>query len=334
MPTLEVIQDLPRLRQIEPAWAALAEAVPSSTPFQLPPWQLTWWHHFGSGQLRVFSWWEETLLIAIIPCFRHHWEGRRQLTLIGSGISDYLEPLLHPSHANSILPQLQRYLQSSADWDICNWQDLAVNTPLHLLKGSLLEDTICSEVPLTGNFEDFWQARPKDMRRNLRRYSERARSVAPITFETTTSADEELLDALICLHAARWEKRGESGMIAANNSSDFLRDIARQFASRNMLRFFTIRFGEKVVALVLTFPYRETIYSYMSALDPDHEILGFGRTLLYEAIRHSYQYGYRAWNFCRGDEHYKFAWGAKPIEKRRLILTRDTASSSPPPFGS
>lgn len=328
MLTLEVIDGLDRLQQIEPAWSALAESLPSVSPFQLPHWQLTWWHHFGSGQLRVFSWWKDNQLVGIVPCFLHSWENRRQLTLIGSGISDYLDPLLLAVHTAEIVPQLEDQLASSTEWDVCNWQDLSTNTPLRDLGGSLLEDAICSEIPLLGTFEDFWKNRPKDMRRNLRRYGERARALAPVSFETTAEADENLLDTLIHLHAVRWEKRGESGMIAANNAAAFLRDIAHQSACHSMLRFFAVRFGEKIAALVLTFPYRRTVYSYMSAFDPEHEILGFGRILHYEAIQYSYEHGYDAWNFCRGEEHYKSSWGAKPIEKRRLILTRDTASNS------
>lgn len=333
MYAFEVIQDLPRLEAIVPAWCALAEAVPLATPFQLPPWQLTWCRYFGSGELRVFAWWEENALVGLVPSFLHPWEGRRQLTLLGTGISDYLEPLLRPNQATQILPQLRTYLQSNADWDLCRWQDLAVHTPLHLLGGNLVEDTICTEVPLLGTFEDFWKSRPKDLRRNLRRYSERAAATAPITFHVSSEADDELLDALIHLHAVRWEKRGESGTIAANNSAQFLRDVARQFAAHQMLRIFTVRFGGTVAALVLTFLYRNAVYSYMSAFDPAHETLGFGRVLLYESFRYSFQQHHRAWNFCRGEERYKFSWGASPIEKRRLQLTRDTVADNPQPSG-
>jgi CelD/BcsL family acetyltransferase involved in cellulose biosynthesis len=333
MPTLEVIEDFSRLESIAPAWSVLAEEIPSTTPFQLPAWQLTGWRYFGSGQLRVLTWWKDELLVGLIPCFLHMWQGRRQLTLIGSGISDYLEPLLHQEHAPQILRQVCTYLQSNTDWNLCNWQDLAFDTPLHLLGGSLGEDTVCSEVLLRGTFEEFWQSRPKDLRRNLRRYSERAASQAPVTFHVNSDANNELLQSLIHLHAARWEKRGESGAIAENNSADFLLDIARQFASRNMLRIFTVCFGGNVAALVLTFLYRNTIYSYMSAFDPMHEILGFGRTLLHESFRYAFGNQYRAWNFCRGDEHYKFSWGARPIEKRRLELTRGTVAGNPQPSG-
>lgn len=334
MLTLEVIEDLPRLETIAPAWSALAEANPSSTPFQLPLWQLTWWRYFGSRQLlRVFAWWKNDLLVGVVPCFLHVWQGRRQLTLLGSGISDYLEPLLHQEYAPQILRQLRAYLQSNTDWDLCDWQDLAFDTPLHLLGGTLGEDTGCSEVLLRGTFEEFWRGRPKDLRRNLRRYSERAATQGAVTFHVNSDANDELLKSLIRLHAARWERRGESGTIAENNSADFLVDVAGHFASRDQLRIFAVCFGENVAALVLTFLHHNTVYSYMSAFDPEHEILGFGRALLYESIRYSFEQQYRAWNFCRGEEHYKFSWGARPIYKRRLQLFRDKAAGNPQPSG-
>jgi CelD/BcsL family acetyltransferase involved in cellulose biosynthesis len=325
----EVITEVPRFLQIETAWSTLADVIPHVTPFQLPHWQLTWWRHFGSGQLLALSWWHKDLLVGIVPCFLHRWEGRRQTTLIGSGISDYLEPLIHPEHRVEVIGGLQSYLQSSHDWDICNWQDLAADTCLSQLKGSVLEpDMNCSEVPLIGSFEEFWKNRSTDMRRNLRRYSDRARSMGAIGFQAVSSADQGLLDALVRLHAARWERRGESGMIAANSSGPFLRDVTNAFAARNTLRYFVIRFREKVAAILLAFVSRNIVYAYLSAFDPEYEVFGFGRNLLYEAFRFAYGNHYAAWNFCRGNEHYKFSWGAQTIEKRRLILTHDITPDS------
>lgn len=330
----EIITELPRFLQIEIAWSALADVIPHATPFQLPHWQLTWWRHFGSGQLLVFSWWYKHSLVGIVPCFLHSWEGRRQITLIGSGISDYLEPLIHPEHRVEVIGGLQSYLQSSHDWEICNWQDLAADTCLSQLKGSFLQPDInCSQVPLTGSFEEFWKSRSKDMRRNVRRYADRARSIGSVCFQTATSADKELLDALIRLHAARWEKQGESGMIVANHSGPFLRDVTAAFAAHNSLRFFVVRFREHVAALLLAFVCRNVVYAYLSAFDPAYESLGFGRNLLYEAFHFAYRERYAVWNFCRGEEPYKFSWGAQPIEKRRLILARDIKPDNLQPCG-
>jgi CelD/BcsL family acetyltransferase involved in cellulose biosynthesis len=189
------------------------------------------------------------------------------------------------------------------------------------------EDVPCSEVRFSGTFEEFWSGRPKDMRRNLRRYTQRALLNGELQFNTTGKADPELLDALMRLHAARWQRRGEAGMIEANGSADFLRTVSADFANRDMLRFFTIRYERQIAALVLTFLYANKIYSYMSAFDPRFEPLGFGRNLLYESMRLCYERGYHAWNFLRGNEPYKRSWGAEPIAKCRLKLTRNTGVS-------
>jgi CelD/BcsL family acetyltransferase involved in cellulose biosynthesis len=318
---LEVIDNPDALKALEPEWLRLFDRVPETTPFQHPRWMLTWWQHFGSGRLHVLSFWEGSRMAALLPCFVHEWKGRRQLTLIGTGISDYLDPLIDVERSKPFMEALQDHLEHNSDWDICDWQDLSSATPLSGLKmASVSPDMPCSVIPLTGTFEQLWQSRSKDMRRNLRRYSERAKNIGSVEFEVSSAAGKEWLDELVRLHAARWEKQGETGMIAANRSEAFLRDIASEFAALEQLRFFGIRFKGKIAALVLTFVHNNQVFSYMSAFDPEYEILGFGRTLLYEAIQYSYNRGYSAWNFLRGEEPYKFSWGAQSIPRSRIVV--------------
>lgn len=101
--TLDVIDTVSHLLEIEPEWFAFARTIPGVTPFQLPQWLLTWWTHFGNGQLHVLVFREKEAIVGIVPCFRHPWNGLRQLTLIGSGISDYLEPVIDAQHCPAIL---------------------------------------------------------------------------------------------------------------------------------------------------------------------------------------------------------------------------------------
>ncbi|HEY7305168.1 MAG TPA: GNAT family N-acetyltransferase, partial [Bryobacteraceae bacterium] len=58
------------------------------------------------------------------------------------------------------------------------------------------------------------------------------------------------------------------------------------------------------------------------AFDPEYSTFGFGRTLLYHALRYAFETGYESWNFLRGNEPYKFDWGARSIPKARLLITR------------
>lgn len=315
----QIIESEPELREMADEWTRLVDSLPVSVPFQLPLWLLPWWKHFGSGDLQVLTCRESNSLVAVIPLFRHEWQGRKQLTLLGSGISDWTDPAI----ATDVLPAIEGYLANNADWQVLDWQDLSADSPLRALRGAIVHDDVpCAETPLTGCFEEFWNSRSKELRRNLRRYGQRAREMGSLEFEVSSEAEPQLLDDLIRLHELRWQKQGEPGMIAANQSQFFLRAVAEQFAASGMLRIFTVRWRDAVAAIVLTFLYRGKIFSYMSAFDPEHEILGFGRILLYESFRYCFDQGYTAWNFLRGTESYKASWGALPIPKIRLYKER------------
>ncbi len=319
---LEIIDEVSRLIELRPEWSAFAGTIDGLTPFQLPAWLMTWWLHFGSGRLRCLLFRDGEEIAAIVPCFLHEWNGARQITLLGAGISDYLEPAMKLEHADEIVAQLRRHLQSTADWDVCQWQDLSFDTPLKAVASDVMEDAQCMVIALEGSFEAYWEGCPKSLRQNVRRDKSKAEAQGAVRFDVAKEAAPELLDALIEMHGARWQRQNQPGMIEANGSAEFLRDIAREFAARDMLRIFSVRFDEKLVAMILAFAYRERISNYLTAFDPGYERLGFGRTLLYEAVRYSFENGYKAWDFLRGDEPYKHWWRARTIPKARVIVTR------------
>lgn len=330
MSAIDVISDVGEFETLCPEWEQLLERIDCITPFQLPHWQFSWWRHFGSGELRVFAFREAGRLVGVVPCFLHDWNTQRQLTLIGSGISDYLEPAIDREHAPVIVKVFRQTLTSRKEWQVCDWQDLNAGSPLTALAGSgfevhITDDTACSRIPLTGAFAEYWNSRGKDLRRNVRRYGLRAAESGSVEFEAVERPEPNLLHSLIDLHAARWQAQGQPGMIAVNHSAEFLCDVSRKFGDLGMLRIFVVRFHGRPTAVNLGFLFRDTFFSYMSAFDPEHEYFGFGRMLLYRAIQHCYGSGVRFWNFLRGDETYKFSWGAETIPKLRLHLVRRAA---------
>jgi CelD/BcsL family acetyltransferase involved in cellulose biosynthesis len=320
--TLEIIEDFRRLVEIEPEWSSFVQRIDSSTPFQLPDWLLTWWRHFGSGQLHVLVFRNADRIAGIVPCFLHEWNSRRQMTLIGSGISDYLEPPIAKEYCSAIVDQVQTHLQADRNWDICDWQDLSLDTPLKRLASRIVDDTGSYVIPLTGSFEQFLRACSKDLRRNVRRYRHKAEARGSLEFEIFTEATVEVMQALIRLHTARWQKHGQPGMIEANRTADFLQDVGCNFARKGMLRIFSLRFEKGIAAVILAFEYANRLFCYLSAFDPQYEALGLGRILIHDSVHYSFERGYEAWDFLRGDEPYKKWWGAHWIPKCRLIVTR------------
>ncbi|MFL6416908.1 MAG: GNAT family N-acetyltransferase [Bryobacteraceae bacterium] len=324
---LELVTDIARLRELEPAWTAKISQWEASTPFHLPQWLLTWWDYFGSGELQVLVGWNDDSLVGLVPCFRHTWQGARQLTLIGSGVTDYLDPFIDDASANRMVPAIAEYLVK-ADCDLCDWQDLSPTSPLiELAEADQLDvvvapDTMCSEVEFARDFEDYWQRRSSDIRRNVRRYHDKAEKVGPVSFVVDCNATPDTVNALLILHTARWRSRGEPGMVEANHSADFMRAAGAKLAEQGLVRVFTLRWCERVVAAILAFSWIGKLYGYFSALDPEHESLGFGKYLLYRSIRYGHETGHTHWNFLRGDEPYKKSWGAECIPKCRLTIRR------------
>lgn len=327
---VEVICDADRWRDLLLDWRALAERCENATPFQLPEWMLTWWANFGSGELCVLAYREHGTLLGLLPFFRHSWEGRRQITLIGSGISDYLEPMILTEHKSAVVQSLQAYLQQRSDWDISVWQDLNRDSPLAVL-GEVQPETPSSAIvwghrDFKEGFNEYWAARGPNLRRNVRRYGKRADSAGSLEFAVSNLADPNLMDALVRLHGARWGAHGCPGMIEANRSDAFLREVACAFAQRNMLRIFTLRFRSEIGAIVMAFELRGRMYGYLTGFDPALEEFGLGRLLLFHALRHCFAEGCKSWDFLRGEEPYKAEWGAEPIPKSRVVLVRSSPS--------
>lgn len=319
---LDVLKDVAGLIAIRREWSSL-----SRNPFQFPEWALTWWRHFGSGDLHTLVFHKQGRIAGIVPAFLHRWNGRRQITLIGSGITDSLDPPIDSECQGAVARALGVHLASNPHWDICEWQDLPIESPLRQVASDSLEvavrsDADCTRVSLPESLEDFWRSRSKDLRRNVRRYREKAGNRGTVTCEIACEMQPELVNGLIALHEARWRARAQPGMIAANRSAPFLRDIAQEFARMGILRLFALRFEGELAAAIFAWLHQGTLSFYMSGFEPRFEWFSPGQLLLSECLRYSYEHGCRTWDFLRGTEPYKLAWGAQPAPKCRVVITR------------
>jgi CelD/BcsL family acetyltransferase involved in cellulose biosynthesis len=326
---LEVIRHIARFLSIGHQWQSLAGRSTSPTPFQLPEWAYTWWKSFGSGELRVFAAWENDRLVGLLPCFLHSWNDRRQLTLVGTGISDYLGSLIEPAYADNLLQEVRAHLLSCTDWHVCDWQDLSEGDVLKCLKSSEdlrvthIEDTPCMRRTLEPSCEEFLQNLSSGLRRNVRRYGCRLTEFGAVEHGVAHSAEPELVDAIVELHTREWKQRGGVGMVEQTGSGPFLRAVAEQFSRRDQFRIFYISLDGKLIACIYAIVHGGAAYGYMSGFDPDYMQFSLGTLVVAHAMQSSIREGLHTWDFLRGTESYKCNWGAQPIRKWRLRVERN-----------
>lgn len=324
--TLEVVRDASHLEHIKAEWTRFAAGLERVSPFQLPEWQLTWWKHFGAGRLHVMLFRSLDSMVGVVPCYLEE----ESLKLVGSGIAGYLEPPIATRQCADVIKLLKGHLLANNAWNTCDWRDVEVNSPLASLQlGDAFElktgsDSEWSQVAIQGTFQQFWEARSFSLRRNFLKYLDPAAFPDRPQFEMVNQADPEFVNAVIRLQG----EQAPAFAPAKEGSAAFLSDLTKVLDKTDMLRMFGLRFNRKIVAVMLAFVHRGTIYAFAGGLDPEFESQGFGRLLLFESLRHAFNGGYRAWNFLRGNEPYKLLWGAQMMPTARIVVERKAKAAT------
>ena len=90
----------------------------------------------------------------------------------------------------------------------------------------------------------------------------------------------------------------------------FHRDAAPALAAEGMLRLYRLRIGEAVAAVYYGFAWRDRAYAYIGGFDPDMPRLSPGALIMRHAIGEAIAERCAEFDFLRGGESYKYAWGA------------------------
>jgi CelD/BcsL family acetyltransferase involved in cellulose biosynthesis len=313
----EVITTTERLESLAPQWEELWRRDPNTTPFQSPHWLLPWWRAFGSDIPYVIASTSNDRLDALAPLYilRDDDSGESLGMFLGTGISDYLDVLGDADRlAEGIL---------SADCQMWDLQQIRPHSSLLSmpLTGGWTENVedqeSCPVLPL----DDFDELLSTHARKKLRYYRRCAERLGDVTYETPShDSIDALLDALFDLHAQRWKQRGLPGVLADETTQQFHRDVARRMLDAGALRMYAMRIGDAIRAVFYGFAHQGTVYYYLSGYDPELEKISIGNTIVAHAIEQAVADGATTFDFLRGAEEYKYAWGAKDRMNRRRQL--------------
>src|SRR5215207_3604295 len=131
---------------------------------------------------------------------------------------------------------------------------------------------------------------------------------------------QALVGTLIDLHRQRWTARHEPGVLGTQEVQRFHLDAAPRLLAAEMLRLYGLRIQGRVIGVYYGFAHRGRAYGYLSGFDPGSASQSPGTVLLAHAIREAAREGCREFHFLRGQEPYKYAWGAVDRWNRRRSL--------------
>ncbi len=324
---LTELTTIAELESLRPEWSVLWQAHPAATPFQSPEWLLPWWRHLGGGDLRVITLRSAGKLVGMAPLFLHYWEGKRQLSPLGVSISDYSAFLILPPFERVGTELILEHLSLRGhEWQVCVMPEVPEGAPLLSvsipdgLSARKQPSNVCPVIALPQTIDEYPSTlsahRYRDIRRGWRSVQAKGGNVERADAATL----QESMDALFHWHTARWQARGQSGMLATPELQAFHREAAAGLEACGALRLYGLRVQGTLRAILHGFASGERVSAYLEGFDPSIASSSPVHLLMWAVIQDAIREGYREFDLLRGQEPHKYVWGARDRQNVRLTL--------------
>ena len=185
-------------------------------------------------------------------------------------------------------------------------------------------------LPARLGFEGYLDTLDKKERHEVRRKMRRASAAGRIALESSANPLRDL-DAFVELHQKRW---GAEGLfpptLGGAASRRFFAGLFESCAPIGVLDVSFLTVGGRRIAAGVTFDDDKSTYYYNAGVDPDARELSPGVVMVACYIQRAIELGRTRLDFLRGNEPYKYEWGAvdEPIE--RLLVQRTAVGTEAP----
>ncbi|MBX6324103.1 MAG: GNAT family N-acetyltransferase, partial [Rhodospirillaceae bacterium] len=187
----------------------------------------------------------------------------------------------------------------------------------------------CPVLPLAGAGEDLRGVVPARKRRKLRMARARARRRGGFAARAVAPAElDAWLSVLFRLHRARWQDRGEAGVLADAAVRRFHHAAAPRLMAAGLLRAWVVTIGGVPAGAYYGLHHRERACAYLGGFDPAFAAESPGTILIGHAIEQALREGAREFDFLRGREPYKYEWGAADRWSLRRSFRRPVADAA------
>ena len=315
----------------EAGWNRLVEQCRAPAPFALWQFQTAWFRAFAPGPLHLFAAQDGSgEWVGLLPLYETPTPDGPVLRLVGgTDIADYLDLIAVAGREEEVWKAMLPMLDDLA-WRAVDLRPVPAASATPGLLGSLAEssglacrvdvDERCPVIELPETWEGYLARLPGKDRHELRRKVRRAEAGRPrIEVARTPDAMDALMDGFVALH--RRSKVGKARFMDEPMEA-FFRDLGRALAEAGVAALWMLWLEDRPAAALFCLEQAGSVSLYNSGFDPDARAMSPGVVLIARTIEDAIARGFRRYDFLRGEEPYKYGFGAVPTEVLRVTLER------------
>ena len=310
------------------------------SPFLRYGFQRAWWSHLGggewqNGELRIITAEENGRFIGIAPLFSTELEDEKQIHFIGSlEICDYLDFIIPADRATEFI---QNALQIAAgEADAFPGRIILYNIPDHSATIAALEQisengswSVQTEkayhtpaITLPDDWDTYLMNIDKKQRHEIRRKIRRAEGSEEDRVAWHMVGKEDDLGQAIADFIGLMENDPDKAQFLSAEMRTQMDAIIRWAAQTDILQLSFLTINEENAAAYLCFNHAGRTWVYNSGFSSGFGYYSPGWVLLAYLIQHAINSGNTHFDLMRGDEEYKYRFGAEDSFVMKSIITR------------
>jgi CelD/BcsL family acetyltransferase involved in cellulose biosynthesis len=315
----------------EAAWRRLAAAASTRVPFLGWAFQTTWAAAFLAGPPDVYAVRDAAgEAVGALALYAEPGPGGAVGRLVGGlDVADYLDVVAVAGREAEVWEALLPAL-AAGPWRALDLRPVPAGSPTAALLPGLAKSAgftcevsradRCPVIDLPESWEAFLALLSGKERHELRRKLRRAEGAHPRLQVGRTPAEvAALMDAFLALHRTSTAAKAE---FMDERMEGFFRTLGAALAAEGQLALWVLWVEERPAATLLCFEHEGTVSLYNSGFEPSARALSPGVIVVARTIEDAIARGFRRYDFLRGEEPYKYAFGARPVDVLRLALDR------------
>lgn len=338
-------------------WDALLKSAASDVVFLTWQWQVLWWRHFGAEEnckLHLLVMRDDRgALVGIAPLFitssplppvkeyqrgqlRPEGEGEpvRIVRLVGGiDVADYLDVIAPANMLATVWSAALDYLmEQRAEWDVIDLHSLPAwsssGETLGLLaeergwRAQVFPEDVCPVLQMPDDWETYLMSLRKKDRHELRRKVRKLEGRSDVSWRLVRPTDSQAMsDAMHIFLDLHRKSATEKAKFMDERMTAFFLDMADELSGTGWLELAVMDISEQPAAAYFSFNYGKRLYLYNSGYDTKLAKYSAGIALLAYRIHKAILQDLRVFDFLRGDEPYKYDFGAKDTYIYRALLS-------------